>query len=276
MTTIQRRSNTCRGQRLVGGWGGKVYRHGGTVRRETGPWTPAVHELLKHLESVGFDGSPRVLGVDQDGFEVLTFIDGQTCGGPAGWPAWGRSESNLVRTARLLRRYHDAVESFRPTPGTLWRGGRSDLRPGEIIGHNDVSLANLVADSRGRAHSLIDWDHAGPTTRRADLAYAAWHVVGLHAPGHAEHRGWTSQPDVARRLSEFLDAYGLTDRDGFVDEICDRIARAVRDLVAASERTGASVADFVAVLEADIEFIQSNRTALERAIATDSHEQSAA
>ncbi len=82
---------------------------------------PAVHALLKHLESVGFDGAPRVLGVDQDGFEVLTFIDGQTCGGVAGWPTWGRSESNLVRIARLLRRYHEAAESFRPAAGTLWR-----------------------------------------------------------------------------------------------------------------------------------------------------------
>ena len=266
MATTQCRSNTQRGQRLVGGWGGAVYRHGGTVRRESGPWTPAVHELLKHLESVGFDGAPRVLGTDEDGFEVLSFIEGQTCGGVAGWPRWGRSESNLVRTACLLRRFHDAVESFRPTPGAQWRSGCRDLLPGEIIGHNDVSLANLVADSAGRVHSLIDWDQAGPTTRRQDLAYAAWQVVGLHAPAHATHRGWTSRPDIARRLSEFLDAYGLTDRDGFVDEICDRIARSVREMISASRRTGAAVADFVALLEADIEFIRANRGVLERAI----------
>ncbi len=81
---------------------------------------------------------------------------------------------------------------------------------------------------------------------------------------------------MARRLCEFLDAYGLTDRDGFVEEICDRIARAVREMVAAAERTGASVSDFVEVLTADIEVIQSNRTALELAITTDFAAQSAA
>ena len=240
--------------------------HGGTVRRERGSWTPAAHQLLAHLESVGFDAAPRVLGVDQDGFEILTFIDGQTCGGAAGFPAWARAEENLVRVAGLLRRYRDAVASFRPAPGTVWRGGRRDLRPGEIIGHNDVSLANLVADAGGRVHSLIDWDNAGPTTRRADLAYAAWHVVGLNAPAHARARGWTDQPDVARRLRIFLDAYGLTDRDGFVDEICDRIDRAIDEMRAEARRTGVQVDDFVGLLERDIAFIRANRAELEHAI----------
>jgi hypothetical protein len=33
-------------------------RVGDTVRRSTGPWTPAVHALLRHLEWAGFDGAP--------------------------------------------------------------------------------------------------------------------------------------------------------------------------------------------------------------------------
>ena len=236
--TPRRRITSTRNQkteRLGGGWGGAVYRNGGTVRRTVGHWTPAVHELLKHLESVGFDGAPRVLGVDDEGREVLTFIEGQTCVS-ADWPEWCRSEANLVRVAALMRRFHDAVESFQPSNELTWRGGRNDLQPGEIIGHNDVSLANLVADSSGRIHTLIDFDNAGPTTRRKDLAYAAWHVVGLHAPAHARARGWTRQPDVARRLKIFLDAYGLADRTGFVDEICERVAQAIREMAGLAER----------------------------------------
>ncbi|TSD99932.1 phosphotransferase [Skermania sp. ID1734] len=258
-----------RGQRvecLHGGWGGAVYRHGGTVRRKTGPWTPAVHELLRHLESVGFDGAPRVLGLDSDGREVLTFIDGETCASANGWPEWCRSDANVVRAARLIRRFHDAVESFRPSTELTWRGGRRGLRPGEIIGHNDVSLANLVADSAGRFHSIIDWDNAGPTTRRKDLAYAAWHVVGMHAPEHARYRGWTHQPDIARRLRLFLDAYGLTHRAGFADEICDRIEEAAEQMIAASPDDAASVAPFAELLRSDIEFIRSNREAIELAL----------
>ena len=35
-------------------------RHGDTILRPAGPWTPAVHALLRHLEEVGFPASPRV------------------------------------------------------------------------------------------------------------------------------------------------------------------------------------------------------------------------
>ena len=48
------------GGRLTAG----VVRVGGTVRRPTGPHSPFVHELLAHLEAVGFAGAPRLLGVD--------------------------------------------------------------------------------------------------------------------------------------------------------------------------------------------------------------------
>jgi hypothetical protein len=59
-------------------WGpGSVERHGRTVRRQVRPWTPAVHALLRHLESVGFPGAPRVLGIDAvAGHEVLTYVEG--------------------------------------------------------------------------------------------------------------------------------------------------------------------------------------------------------
>ena len=52
---------------------GQVYRVGETVRRPLRPSAPGVHALLRHLEDVGFDGAPRVLGVDAEGREVLTY-----------------------------------------------------------------------------------------------------------------------------------------------------------------------------------------------------------
>ena len=54
----------------------------GTVRRPAGPWTPAVHALLRHFEAVGFAGAPRALGVS-DGVETLTRIDGARSYDPA-------------------------------------------------------------------------------------------------------------------------------------------------------------------------------------------------
>lgn len=43
-------------QQLPGGNAGGAVLVDGTVRRLSGPWTPAVHALLRHLEARGFEG----------------------------------------------------------------------------------------------------------------------------------------------------------------------------------------------------------------------------
>ena len=55
---------------------GRVVRIGDTVRRPLRAASPATHALLRHLEKVGFDGAPRLLGVDEQGREVLGYIPG--------------------------------------------------------------------------------------------------------------------------------------------------------------------------------------------------------
>jgi hypothetical protein len=41
-----------------------VVRVGDTVRRPVGPHSQLVHALLAYLESAGFEGAPRFLGID--------------------------------------------------------------------------------------------------------------------------------------------------------------------------------------------------------------------
>jgi hypothetical protein len=55
---------------------GLVVRKGDTVRRPLRETSPAIHALLEYLDEVGFDGSPRFLGVDTQGREVLTYVTG--------------------------------------------------------------------------------------------------------------------------------------------------------------------------------------------------------
>lgn len=57
-----------------------VVRVGGTVRRPHQPQSLAVAEYLDWLEDAGFDGSPRFLGSDREGRDVLTFVAGQCAG----------------------------------------------------------------------------------------------------------------------------------------------------------------------------------------------------
>src|SRR5260221_560458 len=73
---------TMEKQRLPGGNAGGAGLAGGTVRRPTGPWTPAVHALLRQLQARGLAGAPTVLGLDEHGTEVLTYLPGQTVGTP--------------------------------------------------------------------------------------------------------------------------------------------------------------------------------------------------
>ena len=106
-----------------------VVKIGDTVRRETGPWSAAVHELLLHFERVGFDGAPRFLGIDEQGREILDFVEGEPAHAPV--PA---ADQVVWELGRLLRRMHEAQVGLRATRrramATLSRGGtdrRSDL-----------------------------------------------------------------------------------------------------------------------------------------------------
>ncbi|MBI3972743.1 MAG: hypothetical protein HY332_15820 [Chloroflexi bacterium] len=96
----------------LGGGMTRPVRVGDTVRRAARPWTPAVRALLCHLESVGFDGAPRVLGVDEQGREVLTFIAGDVGWRP--YPEGIFDDDALLAAARLMRRYHEAVRRHCP------------------------------------------------------------------------------------------------------------------------------------------------------------------
>src|SRR5579871_1663987 len=104
---------------LSGGNVTPVVRINETVRRAVGPWSPAVHDLLRHLEARGFDAAPRVLGIDEQGREILTYIPGEVGRYPL--PSYMWTDDTLVAAARLLRRYHDATIDYVPPPGAIWQ-----------------------------------------------------------------------------------------------------------------------------------------------------------
>jgi hypothetical protein len=199
--------STRRGQQEVqlrGGTAnrGLVLRVGDTVRRPSPPAATAVHALLHHLEHVGFDGAPLYHGEDEDGREVLSYIDGDVPTAP--YPAWAFTDDALISVAVLLRHYHEAVRSFDATPHEWPTTVPSPYR-GSLVTHNDPNLDNVVF-RHGRAVALIDFDLASPGAAVWDVALAARLWVPLRDPsdvpldlmGRAEHR-----------LRLFADAYGL-------------------------------------------------------------------
>jgi len=173
-----------------------VVRIGPCVHRPTAPNSPFVHDLLLHLERVGFDGSPRFRGFDTGGREILSFIAGDMgTGAPPG--AW--SDVVLADAAGLLRRLHDATAGS-PLTGTE-----------ETVCHNDFAPWNTVFRA-GRPVAVIDFDDAGPGPRVRDLAYAAWCWLAL---GRASF-GVAAQ---ARRVGLLGEAYGMTPDRNLLDAL---------------------------------------------------------
>lgn len=215
-----------------------VVRIGDTVRRAAGPWTPAAHGLLRHLEAAGFGAAPRVLGFDAQGREVLTFLEGET-----GEPSLAGRDGDevLIAVACLIRRYHDATIGFRPPPDASWQQLPGAPEGGDVICHNDLAPYNTVFIGQ-QPVAFIDWDFVAPGPRLWDIAHAAWRFVPLYPDDEP-----FSLPDQARRLRLFCDAYGLGDRRGLLDMIARR-QQVLHDTVMIRADAGESA--FVALRDA--------------------------
>src|SRR5688572_28988643 len=102
---------------LKGGNMTPVVRVGDTVRRSAGPWTPAIHALLRHVRAAGFAQVPEPLGIDERGREILSLLPGRAGTYPLADHIL--SDRTLVDVARTLRAYHDATTGFAAPPGTV-------------------------------------------------------------------------------------------------------------------------------------------------------------
>jgi Phosphotransferase enzyme family len=241
---------------LGGGTMSAVELRGAVVRRSPGRWSSSVRALLRHLEAAGFDPAPRFLGVDEQGRELLSYLPGEVPE-PRGWAG---DDDALRAAAQLLRRYHDAVRSFRPPGGAQWDPFFQGSGGADIICHNDFGVYNCVfAD--GRPWGMIDFDGAAPGTCRWDLAWTAISFMPLNP--------YLEIPDAPRRLRLACDAYGLADRDGFVGVIEARLAH-LRDQIVAAAGTDAPQAStppgFAGYCNRTLELVRGLRPQLEAAL----------
>jgi hypothetical protein len=189
--------------------GTKVWRSSRGVHRTTGPWTATVHAFLRHLEAVGLTGAPRVIGIDDAGREVLSFIEGDVLadpgwrpGRPTPWPGWAQSEDCLI----------EASASFVPPDNAVWRQHTCPSLGGdEIVCHGDVGPHNTVYRG-GVPVAFIDWDQVRPNHPLVEFGNAAWHFVPLGNDAYFGESGFEVLPDLASRLALFAREYGVVDR----------------------------------------------------------------
>jgi phosphotransferase family enzyme len=222
-------------------------RVGDTVRRPGGV-RPAVRDLLLHLEAVGFDGAPRHLGVDEDGREIVSFIEGDVPVPP--YPAWAMTDRALEDLGRLVRRFHEATASYVPAPGAEWAADWADptagrVRPGgpcapdAAITHNDLFPENVVFRD-GRVIALIDFAMAAPGRPMWDLAIAAEMWGPLGDPARRDRH----PPDLdgIARFGALARAYGLPPEraEELVNVLVEERAHSIRNIraeIAAGNRT---------------------------------------
>jgi hypothetical protein len=189
-------------ERLTGGFINEVVRVGDTVRRAGPQVSDFAPRLLRFLDERGWTGAPRYLGIDDEGRQILGFIEGIVPTADVVPDAFKTDEA-LAEVARMVRGFHDLTAG-------------SDLADEkECICHNDLSPKNTVYRSPAGIMlpvAFIDWDIAEPGSRIHDIAMVCWKYLDL-GPS-VPHVG-----ECSRRMRLICDAYGVHDRSGLMDTI---------------------------------------------------------
>lgn len=183
---------------------GQVVRIEDTVRRPRSDGHLVTEALLLHLESVDFDEAPKFLGIDDDGRQILSYIEG-TATDPVPWQQDDeRNALQLGRVAATLARLHAATAGFTPPLGAKPR--RPLAVPGAIWTHGDVGYSNIVfADDR--LVGLIDWEFAAPGHPHNDLA--ALLAISVRGPKLGAPDNPRRERAVAMALRSIADGYGI-------------------------------------------------------------------
>lgn len=194
-------------------------RVGDTVRRQTGKWTEAVHALLGYL-ATRLPNIPSVLGYDEQGREVLSYLPGRV----VDIETELLSTEQIVSVVRWTRDFHQVVAGF-SHPGP-WR--YFPVAEPSLIGHNDIAPYNVCFES-DQLVGVFDWDMAGPTTPVRELAFIAWNCVPL----------WRDigPRTVAERLRTIAVTYGGLDARQILHAVPRRI-EAMLDWIPAAAAAG--------------------------------------
>lgn len=188
----------------------RVVRVGERVRIAPHDGSAYIADLLKHLQRAGFDGAPRWLGRSDDGYDLLTYVEGSV---PAD-PPYDLDDEQLVAAADLVRRFHDAVA------GTPLCGGMETVCHGDLGPHNTVFRDGLPV-------AIIDWDEdVGPGSRAVDFADAVWGFTDLTSDS-------VPVQEQARRVAVMCASYPGMAPGIVVQELRAQFQRAARNHLAA-------------------------------------------
>lgn len=190
---------------LTGGTVNSVSRRGNVVLKNSGPWTPTIQNLLRHLEGADFTFSPSALGTAEDGREVLSLLPGESMLRP--WSDVMLNGSGLEQIGAMVRLLHDATRSLVLPATTVWRAGEMGKSEGQVIRHGDLGPWNMLWTGEVLS-GLVDWDLAEPGNAITDLAQVAWYCVPLRGDSGWQESGFKNRPDYEGRIEAICRGYG--------------------------------------------------------------------
>lgn len=168
-----------------------VVRVGDTVRRPRNNRADWIGQVLAYLEDANYPHAPRLLGIDDQGRDILTLIPGETTDHPS-----QRQPDAYRLGGQMLRRLY-TLTTGHPLINT-WPGTRGD--DAVCLLHGDPGAYNTIFQD-GLPVALIDWDTAHPGNPADDLAYMTW-TWCIQSSGHVPIT------DQAAQVPELSDGYG--------------------------------------------------------------------
>ncbi len=234
--------NTNEEQKLSGGQNNDIVRIGDTIRRPIGKNSDYVHKVLILLEEKGYKHSPRYLGIDDKGREILSFIQGEM-GGSIEW-----TDHQLILVIKMLRNFHDKT------------AGSELSKDQEVVCHRDVAPWNTVLQN-DIPIGFIDFDGVEPGMRVEDIGYVLWTFLEL---GNLEIDIHTQ----TKRIKIMCDVYGFSDGRLLVEAILREQKRVleIRKSMAISAKNS-EIQEFsnerIKVIENEINWIERYRNDIE-------------
>lgn len=177
--------------------------------------------------------APKFLGVDEQGRQILEFIEGRAVD-PAPWQSDDVvNAAQLGAAAAMLAELHAATSTFDPPAGE--RPRRNLANAGDVWTHGDVGYSNLVFSGR-KLVAAIDWEFAAPGHRYNDLA--ALVAVAVRGPKMGAPDNDRRERAVDLAIDAVSESYGLD--DAAAGELPRLAANVIDDFIVHSQMVSAA------------------------------------
>ena len=205
---------------VLGGTMNHVIKNGDTVHRQVKGHV-LLHLYLQFLEEKGMTGVPRFLGLDEQGREMLSYIQGETAESGLGFdPPCLHSDQAICEMARFMRKLHDISVDFVPMAiKGGWTNPQLSEEKYETICHGDAAIWNFTV-VKERIAGLFDFDQACPGTRAWDLTITLFSAVLVSCYDYEPSK---HEADTQRRIRLFFEAYGMDCPADIITQTANRL-----------------------------------------------------